>query len=377
MILFSIAVAVYNVAQYLRPCVDSICKQLADDVELLLIDDGSTDCSGKICDEYALKDDRIRVIHQTNSGLSIVRNVSIQQAKGKWIIFVDGDDVLTDDALLIMRNYADREDELIVFESGRFTDEFLPLPMSASGEERCLSQEEIKDYRLGLLDGKRKNRLPHTLYRPSVWGKMWNLSYLQNSGIWFRRELKSAQDVQYCFAITREMKRICIVDRCVYGYRINPESITLRFSEDAPDYHSRLLNSIKDDMKKHGELNSKIFSEACVEGSVLYFEASMIRSFQHPDCTWNRAECIRRLRAFRSMAWVQEALEYAAQKNILNTSLRLAREQKYRSLERYCSRKRMRYRFVRWLNRNVWGRRFVAWYSKNKKEIRDAWNRQR
>ena len=377
MILFSIAVAVYNVAEYLRFCVDGICKQLADDVELLLIDDGSTDCSGKICDEYAHKDDRIRVIHQTNLGLSVVRNVSIQQAKGKWIVFVDGDDVLTDDALLIMRNYADQEDELIVFESRRFTDEFLPHPMSASGEERCLSQEEIKDYRLGVLDGKRQNRLPHTLYRPSVWGKMWNLSYLQNSGIWFQRELKSAQDVQYCFAITREMKRIRIVDRCVYGYRINPDSITLRFSEDAADYFSLMLNSIRDDMKKHGELDLKDFSEAFRESTVLYFEATMIRSFQHPDCTWNRAERIRRLREFRSMTWVQEALAYAAQKNILNTSLRLAWEQKYRGLERYCSRKRLRYRFVRWLKRNVWGQRLVAWYSKKKRRIRDAWNRQR
>ena len=377
MILFSIAVAVYNVAQYLRPCVDSICKQLADDVELLLIDDGSTDCSGKICDAYARKDDRIRVIHQVNSGLSTVRNVSIQQAKGKWIVFVDGDDVLTDDALQIMRNYADQEDELIVFASGRFTDEFLPQPMSASGEGRCLSQDEIKDYRLGILDGKRQKKLPCTLNSPSVWGKMWNLSYLQNSGIWFRRELKSAQDVQYCFAISREMKRIRIVDRCVYGYRINPDSITLRFSEDAADYYSLLINSIKEDMKKCGELDSKDFLQAFRESTVLYFEATMIRSFQHPDCTWNHAERIRRLREFRSMTWVQEALAYAVQKNILNTSLRLAWEQKYRSLEQYCNRKRMRYRFVRWLNRSVWGQRFVTWYSKRKKEIRDAWNRQK
>ncbi len=88
----SIIVPVYNVEAYLRKCVDSILCQTLGDIEILLIDDGSTDSCGGICDEYANQDDRIHVIHKANGGLSDARNAGIDVARGKFIGFVDGDD---------------------------------------------------------------------------------------------------------------------------------------------------------------------------------------------------------------------------------------------------------------------------------------------
>lgn len=88
----SIIVPVYNVAPYLNCCLDSILSQTFKDYELILVDDGSTDGSDKICDTYQLKDDRIRVIHQQNKGLSGARNTGIEFATGKYITFVDSDD---------------------------------------------------------------------------------------------------------------------------------------------------------------------------------------------------------------------------------------------------------------------------------------------
>ena len=88
-------IAVYNVADYLAGCIESVIAQKGDDIEILIVDDGSTDGSGAICDAYAKTDERIRVFHKENGGVSSVRNVIIDQAEGKWISFIDGDDKLT------------------------------------------------------------------------------------------------------------------------------------------------------------------------------------------------------------------------------------------------------------------------------------------
>ena len=90
--MISIIVPIYNREKYLSECIDSILVQSYSDFEVLLIDDGSTDRSGEICDEYAQKDARIRVFHKENGGVSSARNVGLDNATGEWIAFVDSDD---------------------------------------------------------------------------------------------------------------------------------------------------------------------------------------------------------------------------------------------------------------------------------------------
>lgn len=95
----SVIVPVYNVEKLLQRCIDSILAQTFTDFELLLIDDGSKDKSGEICDEYAAKDSRIRVFHKQNGGVSTARNIGIDKAQGEWIYFVDSDDIVLPSAL--------------------------------------------------------------------------------------------------------------------------------------------------------------------------------------------------------------------------------------------------------------------------------------
>lgn len=95
----SVIVPVYNTEPYLRECIESILRQSYTDFEVLLVDDGSTDDSGAICDEYAKKDNRIKVIHTKNMGVSSARNIGLDNAIGNWIIFADADDELYKDAL--------------------------------------------------------------------------------------------------------------------------------------------------------------------------------------------------------------------------------------------------------------------------------------
>jgi len=98
----SIIVPVYNVEKYIHRCIDSILHQTFKDFELILVDDGSLDNSGKICDEYAKEDDRIKVIHKENGGLSDARNVGLDIAQGEYIAFVDSDDWIEKDMYSIL-----------------------------------------------------------------------------------------------------------------------------------------------------------------------------------------------------------------------------------------------------------------------------------
>lgn len=93
----SVIVPVYKVEKYLRACIDSILAQTFTDFELILIDDGSPDNCGAICDEYAEKDARIRVFHKENGGVSSARNLGIERSRGEWIAFVDSDDWVESD----------------------------------------------------------------------------------------------------------------------------------------------------------------------------------------------------------------------------------------------------------------------------------------
>lgn len=102
---FSIIIPVYNVAPYLCECLDSVLAQTFTCWEAICIDDGSTDGSGAILDEYAAKDSRFRVIHQANAGVSAARNTALGLLHGEWVLFLDGDDMFHKDSLNVIREY--------------------------------------------------------------------------------------------------------------------------------------------------------------------------------------------------------------------------------------------------------------------------------
>ena len=112
--LISVIIPVYNVELYLRRCIDSVIKQTYKNLEIILVDDGSTDKSGEICDEYASLDNRISVIHKENGGLSSARNAGLKNAHGEYFGFVDSDDAIVEDMYeylydILLKNYFRRE----------------------------------------------------------------------------------------------------------------------------------------------------------------------------------------------------------------------------------------------------------------------------
>ena len=105
----SVVVPIYNVEKYLPECIESVQNQSYMNLEIILVDDGSPDNSGKIADEYAKKDGRIKVIHKKNGGLSDARNAGIEVATGDYIMFLDSDDLLTADACKVLEEKIEKE----------------------------------------------------------------------------------------------------------------------------------------------------------------------------------------------------------------------------------------------------------------------------
>lgn len=146
----SIIVPVYNVEKYLEECVESVLSQTFTDYELLLIDDGSTDGSGVLCDQIAKRDTRVRVFHKTNGGSSSARNMGIDEAKGEWIIFLDSDDQWADkDGLRRLCDYAVCHDlDVLRFEYQSMNDDMsVRLPQKVM-DKRMVCNRILSDFEL-------------------------------------------------------------------------------------------------------------------------------------------------------------------------------------------------------------------------------------
>ncbi len=134
----SLIVPFYNIRQYLPHCVQSLLAQNCRDIEILLVDDGSSDGSGKLCDELAVSDSRVRVIHKENGGLSDARNAGLDKAAGEWILFVDGDDYLAPDAVELLLKETAEDVDFVQFLYQETPDtQWLPDPSQEAEAEVC------------------------------------------------------------------------------------------------------------------------------------------------------------------------------------------------------------------------------------------------
>lgn len=142
---FSIVVPIYNVEKFLDQCITSVLSQNYDNYELILVDDGATDDSGKICDTYALKNDHIRVIHKANGGLVSARRAGVMVAKGEYVGYVDGDDWVADNWLaevdkVIMESHPD----IVEYNAFKSTDG-KNIEMKTSHFRGFFDEKEVKE----------------------------------------------------------------------------------------------------------------------------------------------------------------------------------------------------------------------------------------
>lgn len=207
---FSIIVPVYNVEKYLRRCVDSILNQTYKDFECILVDDGSTDNSGKICDEYVKLDSCVKVIHQSNKGVSAARNVGLDIASGEYICFCDSDDTVSRDLLMSLNNEISlSHPDVIIY---GFTEVF--------NNYKC---EHI--YKKGTLLNEIQDNLLTDEWMNVAWNKCVKKSLLHEKRF---PEGVVYEDRFFIPEIMLSINSCIIIDKSLYNYYKNiPESITM------------------------------------------------------------------------------------------------------------------------------------------------------
>lgn len=205
--LFSVIIPIYNSCDCLNRCIASIVNQSFQNYELLLIDDGSTDGSEIICDEYASKYDRINVFHKQNGGVGSARNLGLAKARGKFIIFIDSDDEVETDFLSVIQNYLNDDVDLIhygwYYKDGKHIskNEVCNVPVCMSIKNIC-----------------RKN-----IFHGFVWTYVFKNDIIKNHKLIFSTNLNYAEDWEFILKYYMHVTRIQLIDRCLY-YQIRREN---------------------------------------------------------------------------------------------------------------------------------------------------------
>ena len=218
--MISVILPIYNTEKYLKQCLDSLIFQSYKDLEIICIDDGSTDCSGKIADQYAKKDERIRVIHQKNRGESNARNVGLNLAKGEYIAFVDCDDWIEPDMYETLLKMM-QDDNLDMAAGSWFKDYSKEQSIVVNEKEVC---NQVFD----------RDQLLRYLYERDAYrgfSYMWNKLYkrdvlIENDGkmMQFDESIKLGGDVIFLAKIALNVMRARYIDKPFYHYRMREDS---------------------------------------------------------------------------------------------------------------------------------------------------------
>ena len=217
--LISVIVPCYNVEKYLEKCVKSILNQTYTNLEIILVDDGATDNTPKICDELALTDSRIKVIHKSNGGLSDARNAGIEIASGKYITFLDSDDWLEKDTInMALQEILSGDFDLVIWSySADFVDD----------------NENIIRYRLNCLNGVCDSKNNLLLANSGAlglmgysWNKLYKTSTIKNNALLFEKGVSLIEDILFNSEYIKFCKRIKFID-FVGNHYIQRKRVTL------------------------------------------------------------------------------------------------------------------------------------------------------
>ncbi len=240
--MISIIVPIYGVEKYLPRCIESILNQSHSDFELLLVDDGSPDSCGRICDEYASRDNRIIVIHQSNAGVSAARNAGLDRAKGEFVGFVDPDDYTEPDMYAEMISALESEHADLAICGYNYIDENGSIDESRVypiKEDEMLTQKQLM---------KMFSDMPPTV-RLGVVNKLFRAEKLKK--LRFAKELHSAEDVLFLTEYSKKVDKASFVHKPLYMNTVRQGSAT----------HGGLsIESLADSFAVHDKMYKTIIS---------------------------------------------------------------------------------------------------------------------
>lgn len=292
MAIVSVIVPVYNAERYLEQCICSLLMQTVGDIEILLINDGSTDKSGTICEAYSQKDVRIQYDSISNQGPGPARNLGMEHATGEWLCFVDGDDYLPWDALenLLM---AAQDADIVIGSFFRDVNGKL-LPEKIKKGRKAASESSLY-MRIGsILECYNCRGAGDIFNLAPPWGKLYKRSFCLENRLTFP-EVMRAEDVIFNIRANQLTERIAFVDSKVYCYRIHDASICHRYQPDFEDTAGRFLSCLHNVLTLDTDRDFSYFYEF---EKLRFLIANMDLTYAHPACPMSlreKTDGIRRL----------------------------------------------------------------------------------
>lgn len=247
----SVIVPVYKAEKYLNECVESVLKQTFKDFELILVDDGSPDSSGKICDKYAIRDNRVQVIHQKNSGVAVARNSGLEIARGEYVIFMDSDDYIDSDMYESMIKITEKYNcDLVICDCIKEFENYREL-YTHDIREGFYNESQLK-----------KEYYPHLLIMP-------NIEYPATISNWvclFRREcykclryeagIRFSEDWLFGAQLAVYARSFYYMkNKPYYHYRMNESSVTHTFTPDKWKDYQKLYSRIKENFSNRKDFD--------------------------------------------------------------------------------------------------------------------------
>lgn len=211
--LISVIIPVYNIAQFIEKCLISVCRQTYHNLEIILVDDGSSDDSGKICERYRKKDPRIRVVHKENGGLSSARNAGLDIASGEYIYFLDGDDYIEPELLEQGMKFFKEGIDLVVFNYRWVTP-----------DGKSITQSQFIPDRYDFNDPEKKSRfICNFLLSYKMGWEAWNRIYrrekIKQYGLRFENNKEIfAEDLYFCLCYCSHITSVQCIDSVLYNY---------------------------------------------------------------------------------------------------------------------------------------------------------------
>lgn len=271
----SVIIPVYNVEKYLRQCLDSVAKQTLSDIEVICVDDGSTDKSFEIVKEYAEKDSRFIAVSQANGGAGAARNNGLRRARGKYLSFLDSDDFF--DEHMLEEAYSCAEEhaaDFVVFQSDQYnedTNDFKDVAWT-------LRYAEIPPYQPF---GRRQ--MTDNIFKVFVgwaWDKLYNREFVLNNNLWFQ-EQRTSNDMLFVFSAVAIAKRIACVEKgkiLAHQRRNNKDSLS-NTREKSWDCFYKALLALRERLKAEGIYNEV---EKDYINYALHFSLWNINTIAHP-----------------------------------------------------------------------------------------------
>lgn len=287
-LLVSVIVPVYNVKKYLKRCLDSIVGQTYKNLEIILVDDGSTDGSGEICDKYAEGDGRIRVIHGKNGGVSVARELGLEASRGEYIAFVDSDDIVASEYI-----------EKMIFCANKYGAEIVSCGYKKIKND-VSARSVKKDGKIFQFDGV--TALESLLYQKQFDSSLWNkIIKRELFGDVKFHNLDMFEDLDIVCRLFLKSKKIVYMDSGLYYYRLRGESLMNgEFSNKnfvVLDVLERMKKSVmKQCPKLEGACDSRILS------ALFYIYRNIDRGNEKYD------ECVKEIKTLRDKVWLDDEI---------------------------------------------------------------------